>query len=386
MTPKKIIIWGSTGSIGRQTLDVIRQNHESFKVLLLTAHQNVDLLWEQAREFCPDCVVITGDVAKDQWSEKFASINVDLLWGKSGLLKAAGSGHDALVVNALVGSVGLEATYRAVDAGSAMAIANKEVLVMAGNLIMTKARQRGVMIFPVDSEHSAIYQCLEGEKQTNVRKILLTASGGPFLYRESSDLDQVTVDEALAHPNWTMGKKVTIDSATMMNKGLEVIEARWLFGVEADKIQVVIHPQSLIHSMVEFKDGSIKAQMGIPDMRIPISYALSYPDRMVNQYEPVDFQKVQKMDFLPPDLIKFPALGLAYEALKKGGTAPAVLNSANEAAVALFLTGTIRFTQIPVLIRDALTAHIIVPDPDLEAVLQANAWAKEYIRNQFILK
>lgn len=384
MTPKKIIIWGSTGSIGRQTLDVIRQNHESFKILLLTAHQNVDLLWEQACEFHPDCVVITGDVDKDQWLEKFASIDVDLLWGKSGLLKAAGSGNDALVVNALVGSVGLEATYRAVDAGSAMAIANKEVLVMAGNLIMTKARQKGVMIFPVDSEHSAIYQCLEGEKQTNVRKILLTASGGPFLYRESSDLDQVTVDEALAHPNWAMGKKVTIDSATMMNKGLEVIEARWLFGMEADKIQVVVHPQSLIHSMVEFKDGSIKAQMGIPDMRIPISYALSYPDRMVNQYKPVDFQKVQKMDFFPPDMIKFPALGLAYEALKKGGTAPAVLNSADEAAVALFLTGKIRFTQIPVLIRDTLNAHDIVPDPDLKAVLQADAWAKEYIRNQFL--
>jgi 1-deoxy-D-xylulose-5-phosphate reductoisomerase len=379
---KKIHIWGSTGSIGTQTLDVIGQNPERFEVGMLTTHTHAELIWQQARTFHPNCVVITGDVERDPWTDRFFSMGIEVLWGKSGLLEAAGLGQGALVVNALVGSVGLEATLKALDAGSSMALANKEVLVMAGNLVMNRAREKGVTLYPIDSEHSAIFQCLRGEK-ADVRRILLTASGGPFLHRKPAELDHVTVDEALAHPNWSMGKKVTIDSATMMNKGLEVIEARWLFGVEADQIQVVIHPQSMIHSMVEFEDGSIKAQLGVPDMRIPISYALSYPRRVPNQYDPVDFQKPIQMDFLPPDLAQFPALGLAFETLENGGTAPAALNSADEEAVALFLDGKIRFSQIPEIIRDVLNAHTLVEDPVLEDILQADTWAKKYIRNRY---
>lgn len=375
-------MWGSTGSIGQQTLDVMSRHEDRFEINALTTHRNVTLVFQQARRFHPKCVVITGDVDREDWERKFKNIGVELLCEKEGLLKVASLGEVDLIVNALVGSVGLEATMRALEAGVSIALANKEVLVMAGELVMREAENRGLSIFPIDSEHSAIFQCLQGEDLRSVRRIILTASGGPFLYREKSELKQVTVDEALAHPNWSMGQKVTIDSATLMNKGLEVVEARWLFGIEPERVEVVVHPQSIVHSMVEFIDGSIKAQMGMPDMRIPISHALTYPERWTGDYGWMDFSKVIELEFLPPDTEKFPALQLAYTALEMGGTAPAVLNGADEVAVDLFLSGKIGFSHIPMVIEEALQRHEVVSRPGIEDIFRADCWARETVLNE----
>jgi 1-deoxy-D-xylulose-5-phosphate reductoisomerase len=378
-SPKRISIWGSTGSIGTQTLDVVRRFPGEFEIVALTAHSNVRLLLEQAGRFKPKTVVVTGPVHQDDWESPFRKLGIKTLRGKDGLMEAAGSGDVDMVVNALVGSVGLEATLAAIQGGASVALANKEVLVMAGELVMKTVREKGVSLIPIDSEHSAVFQCLQGERMEDVRRIILTASGGPFLHLDKSRFSEVTPEQALAHPNWSMGKKVTIDSATLMNKGLEVIEARWLFGVNPERVSVVIHPQSVIHSMVEFADGSIKAQMGVPDMRIPIAYALTWPAHREADYGRLDFKVRNQLTFLEPDRDKHPALDLAYAALRMGGTAPAVLNAADELAVELFLSKKIPFIRIPALIESALKRHQPALNPGLDDILSADREAREWI-------
>jgi 1-deoxy-D-xylulose-5-phosphate reductoisomerase len=377
---KKISIWGSTGSIGRQAVDVLLQHRDRFDVVTLTGHLNVQLLLDQAIRLSSRTAVVTG-VAGDpgQWQKTFKSRGIELLLGREGLLEAAGRGLEDLALNALVGSVGLEATFSAVRAGVSIALANKETLVMAGELLIREIRERGLSLIPVDSEHSAIMQCLEGEDPACVRRILLTASGGAFLDTPASELERVTPDQALAHPNWSMGRKVTVDSATLINKGLEVIEARWLFNLPPDQIQVVVHPQSIIHSMVEFKDGSIKAQIGVPDMRIPIAHALSYPVRLEHDFGRLDFNQFRNLSFQPPDFQKFPGLKLAYDALAKGGTATTVYNTADEIAVERFLAGEIAFTRIPLIVREAMNLHSSVADPTLEQILDADRWTRDTV-------
>lgn len=384
MRSKKVSIWGATGSVGRQTLDVISRYRDCFDVIGLTAHQNVRLIFEQAKQFCPQYVVITGEVDYEKWAPRFKKLGIEFLVRKDALMEIAGRSEDELVVNALVGSVGLEATLRAIQTGKSIALANKEVLVMAGEIVTQEAVRNGVKLLPIDSEHSALFQCLQGEDHENVRRILLTASGGPFLNRDKSEMDRVTVEEALNHPNWSMGKKVTIDSATLMNKGLEIIEARWLFGMDISEIEVVIHPQSVVHSMVEFIDGSIKAQLGMPDMRIPISYALTYPERWAGDFGWMDFSQMHQLTFLPPDIQKYPALGLAYQVLETGGTAPAVLNAADEMAVDLFLSGRIRFDQITDIVDRVLQDHKVVVQPGLSEILNADQWAREVIFKKIV--
>lgn len=383
---KRISIWGSTGSIGTQALDVVSRFPDRFQIIVLTTHTRTDLLLKQAERHRPKTAVITGSVRKNGLEKAFRRCGTTLLWGREGLLEASGSGGEDQIVNALVGSVGLEATMRAVRAGISIALANKEVLVMAGELVMNAVRESGLPLIPVDSEHSAVFQCLQGERKSDIRRIILTASGGPFLNLDASRFHTITPEQALAHPNWSMGKKVTIDSATMMNKGLEVIEARWLFSMDPGSISVLIHPQSVIHSMVEFVDGSIKSQMGIPDMRIPISYALTYPERWSEDYGRLDFSIRNQLTFLEPDAKKYPTLQLAYEALHMGGTAPAVLNAADEVAVEFFLSKKIAFTQIPCLIERTLQKHVPVLKPSLEDVLFADRWAREMLYHDVNIK
>lgn len=355
-----------------------------FEITCLTVYGNVDLVFRQAERFHPECIVVADETLKDGWEDRLKPLGSEILWGREGLLEASGRGNEDLVVNALVGAVGLEATMRAVESGSSIALANKEVLVMAGELVTAEMDKRSLSLVPIDSEHSAIFQCLQGEDAGRVRRIILTASGGPFLNKTREELEQVTVEEALDHPNWSMGRKVTIDSASLMNKGLEVIEARWLFGLEPDFVDVVIHPQSIIHSMVEFVDGSIKAQLGVPDMRIPIAYALTWPDRWPGDYGTMDFLSARELTFLPPDRERFPALGLAYEALKIGGTAPCVLNGADELAVEAFLSGQIKFSGIPYTIEEALNRHSVVSSPDLEDILEADRWVRKVVREEIL--
>jgi 1-deoxy-D-xylulose-5-phosphate reductoisomerase len=383
---KRISIWGSSGSIGKQAIDVVLRHPGRFEVIALTVHRNASLLLEQAKRIRPKTVVITGPPEnRGSIGKSFQTLGIEALWGMEGLLETARRGQEDLVLNALVGSAGLEATFSAVRAGVSIALANKEALVMAGELLTREIRGRGLSLIPVDSEHSAIFQCLEGENPASVRRILLTASGGPFLNTQGKELEKVTVEQALAHPIWSMGKKVTIDSATMINKGLEVIEARWLFGVAPDQIQVVVHPQSIVHSMVEFRDGSVKAQLAVPDMRIPISHALSYPDRLEHDFGRLDFEKIQDLTFQPPDLERFEGLKLSHEALKAGGTATAVYNAADEAAVHLFLSGEIRFVQIARIVREALERHTVRLNPSLDEIIEADRWTREII-TQDILK
>ena len=383
---KKISIWGSTGSIGRQALDVIGRHRDEFEIIVLTTNRNVDVLIEQCISFHPKTVVIAGQKPSAECTGRFRSLQIEILWGKDGLLESAARGEEDVVLNALVGSVGLEATLNAIHSEVSMALANKEVLVMAGEIIMREIRERGLDLIPVDSEHSAIYQCLQGEPRNRIRRILLTASGGPFLNTPKSAFDGVTVEQALRHPNWSMGKKVSIDSATLINKGLEVMEARWLFGVTPEKIQVVIHPQSVIHSMVEFTDGSIKAQMGAADMRIPIAYALSCPDRWADDFGRMDFEKIRTLTFMEPDMDKYKGLKLAYEAIRSGGTAPAVFNAADEVAVQLFLSGVLRFSQIPTVLEETLNLHKIHSHPTIEQILEADRWARETISKDVLSK
>jgi 1-deoxy-D-xylulose-5-phosphate reductoisomerase len=373
---KNISILGSTGSIGINAVEVIRRNLSKFKVVGLSAGLNVELLAEQIRIFKPKLVSVLNKESADKLNKSLNGLKPDILWGVSGYEAVASLDDAQMVLSAMVGASGLIPTIRAIDSRKDIALANKETLVMAGNIVMKKAESMGVKILPVDSEHSAIFQCLAGHNRRELRRIILTASGGPFRNASIERLKNVTAREALKHPNWKMGKKITIDSATMMNKGLEVIEARWLFAAEIEQIHVQIHPQSIVHSMVEYVDGSVIAQLGIPDMKGPIAYALSYPERLYSEEAHLDLLKTKRLDFLQPNLIRFPCLKLAYEAGRKDGILPAVLNAANELAVEAFLRKKIGFMDIPRVIDDALSSCPYADAFSIEAILEADSWAR----------
>lgn len=351
---KRVAILGSTGSIGSQALDVIRRQPDYFSVEILSAQSNADLLIKQAAEFSPNAVVIGEEALYDKVASALQPLDIKVYTGEESLVQIVEMETVDIVLVAMVGYAGLRPTLSAIAAGKQIAIANKETLVVAGELVTRLAREKGVNLYPVDSEHSAIFQCLAGEFHNAVEKLWLTASGGPFRGMSGEQLRRVTKTEALCHPNWTMGCKITIDSATMMNKGLEVIEARWLFGIAADHIDVVVHPQSVIHSLVQFCDGSIKAQMGLPDMRLPIQYALAYPHRLCTTFPRFDFMQYPELTFEQPDRGNFRCLQLAYDALETGGNMPCVLNAANEVAVHAFLHDKIGFTDIPRIIEDCM--------------------------------
>ncbi|MBX7152270.1 1-deoxy-D-xylulose-5-phosphate reductoisomerase [bacterium] len=375
---KKLGLFGSTGSIGENVLNVVRHNPEAFEIVCLTANHNVQRLAEQALEFRPQSVCICSEEHTGYLKDKLAGTSIRITNGHTGLVDLARNESFDMMVGAIVGSAGLLPTIEAIKTGKNIALANKETLVVAGEVVNHLLEKHKVDLIPIDSEHSALFQCLVGESNDSVKRLILTASGGPFLHTPLEEFETLTVESALKHPNWNMGAKITVDSATMMNKGLEVIEAHWLFQMPAEKIDVIIHPQSIIHSMVEFVDGSIKSQMGLPDMKLPIQYALTYPGRIQNGYECVDFTKYNRLDFFQPDTQKFPCLRLAYEALKTMGTMPAVLNAANEVAVSKFLKREIGFNDIPRSIEKAMTAHTIHPDPSLDDVVEADRWAREF--------
>ncbi|MCD7752401.1 MAG: 1-deoxy-D-xylulose-5-phosphate reductoisomerase [Lachnospiraceae bacterium] len=379
---KKISILGSTGSIGTQTLDIVRANPE-LSVEVLAAGRNVGLMEKQAREFSPKLAVMWDEAAYQELKLKLSDTDIQVLWGMEGLLEAATYPSVETVVAAIVGMIGIRPTIAAMKAGKDIALANKETLVTAGHIIMPLARETGVSILPVDSEHSAIFQSLQGNQHNSIHKILLTASGGPFRGKSMQELKSVQVEDALKHPNWTMGRKITIDSATLVNKGLEVMEAKWLFNVNYDQIQVVVHPQSVIHSMVEYEDGAIMAQLGTPDMRLPIQYALFYPDRKPLAGERLDFYSLKQMTFEKPDTNTFRALKLAVSAGRTGGTMPTVFNAANERAVALFLERKISFLQITDIIEDCMLHHSPVPDPDLDEILEVEQETYAHIREKY---
>ncbi|HPG57031.1 MAG TPA: 1-deoxy-D-xylulose-5-phosphate reductoisomerase [Candidatus Wallbacteria bacterium] len=380
---KNIVIIGSTGSIGVSTLEVISNNPGEYNVLGLSCNSNTDLLLKQIKRFNPRFVSVYSPGAKDELEHKLKKTksSVRVYEGEEGNIAAASDkGADAVVVS-VVGGIGLLPTLAAIEKKKKVCLANKETLVCAGDIVMGEAARKKVRIIPIDSEHSAIFQLLEGVKRAEVKRVIITASGGPFRGFSAAALEKVTPEQALKHPNWSMGAKITVDSATLMNKGLEVIEAMKLFGLELDKISVVVHPQSIIHSMIEMNDGSILAQMGYPDMRIPISYALSYPERLAVDYiKPFDFVKAGRLSFEEPDVKKFPCLALAYDAARRGGTMPAVLNAANESAVRDFLAGRIKFTDIPKFIKKAMDNHLkeFVAAPSLEDILAADARARAF--------
>lgn len=376
---KNLSILGCTGSIGVSTLEVVRQFPDRFRVVALAAGRNITLLCEQIRTFHPRMVaVLNRDLARDL-NQAIASYDLkpQILFGPEGYERVATHPESEMLVSAMVGAAGLLPTLAAIKAGKDLALANKETLVVAGELVMSLAAQTGIRILPVDSEHSAVFQALQGNHKSAVKRILLTASGGPFLHKSLDELASVTPEAALRHPNWSMGRKITIDSATLMNKGLEVIEARWLFEVPVERIAVHVHPESIVHSMVEYIDGSVIAQMGIPDMKIPIAYALAYPERLPVQSPPLDLFRLQNLSFYPPDEERFPCLRLAYEACKMGSTMPAVLNAANEVAVENFLEGAIAFLAIPRVIEQVMKNHERADKLSLETILEADAWARK---------
>jgi len=375
---KHISILGSTGSIGTQTLEIARQFPNEFKVVGLTANKNSDLLLNQIKEFRPKAVAIM-DKSKVDDLLNFSSCQV--YSGIEGLNKIAMLQEADTVVNALVGSIGIEPTYNAIKNKKNIALANKETLVAAGSVIMEEVKKNNVALMPIDSEHSAIFQCLNGESINEVSGITLTCSGGPFKNHTREQLHSANADDALKHPIWSMGNKITIDSATLMNKGFEVIEAHWLYGIDYDKIKVIIHPQSIVHSLVEFADKSVIAQLGLPDMKIPIQYALSYPKRFQNLSKSLDLTKIKTLDFREPDFEKFSCLKYAYEAGIKGGTLPAVMNAANEAAVYAFLGNQIRFLDIPRLIRKMMDGHSLIKNPALKDILETDRKVKETTKN-----
>ena len=378
MLERKIGILGSTGSIGTQTLEIVRSNPD-FKVIALAAGSNVDLMEKQAREFQPElCVMWTEEAAKEL-RLRLSDTSVTVLAGMDGLLTLAVMPEIQILVTAIVGMIGLRPTIAAIKAGKIIALANKETLVTAGHIIMPLAAKMEVPILPVDSEHSAIFQSMCGQSRKKVSKILLTASGGPFRGKKRQELLDITVEDALKHPNWSMGRKITIDSATLVNKGLEVIEAKWLFEVEPENIQVVVHPQSVIHSMVEYVDGAVIAQLGVPDMKLPIQYALTYPDRRPMEGKKLDFYELSSMTFEKPDTDTFRGLSMAYDAIAAGGSMPTVFNAANEKAVSLFLNREIKFLEIYDLIQGAMNNHKVKENPTVEEILEAEAEAYEYI-------
>lgn len=363
---KHIAILGSTGSIGRQALEVIDQHPDVFQVEVLTAQNNTPLLISQARKFKPNAVVIANQEHYQELKSGLSGEDIKVYTGDNALASVVQMDTVDLVLTGLVGYSGLLPTIRAIEAGKPIALANKETLVVAGELITKLAREKGVNIYPVDSEHSAIFQCLVGEFHNKIEKVILTASGGPFRGMKRNQLVNVTKAEALRHPNWNMGDKVTIDSATLMNKGLEVIEARWLFGLRADQVEVVVHPQSIIHSLVQFEDGSIKAQLGLPDMRLPIQFALTYPDRLKSPFPRFDFKNYPALNFEKPDTETFRNLALAFEALNKGGNMPCVLNAANEVAVAEFLKDKVGFLEMSAVVEQCLNKMAYIKNPSFE--------------------
>ncbi len=379
---KKIAILGSTGSIGTQTLEIVRKE-DDLQVAALAAGMNVDLMEKQVREFKPALAAMwTQDAAQDL-RERLSDLPVRVVYGMDGLLEVAVCEAADVLVTAIVGMIGIRPTIAAIEHRKTIALANKETLVTAGHIIMPLAAKMGVSVLPVDSEHSAIFQSMHGENRNRVSKILLTASGGPFRGKTRQELAAMTVEDALKHPNWSMGKKVTIDSASLVNKGLEVMEAKWLFDVELDQIQVVVHPQSILHSAVEYVDGGIMAQLGVPDMKLPIQYALFYPDRRPMDSGRVDFFKLGQLTFEKPDTETFRGLALAYRAAEAGGTLPTVFNAANEKAVALFLQKKITFLQIPELIESSMEQHKVIADPTVEQILETEASTYEYIKEKF---
>ena len=376
---KKIAILGSTGSIGTQTLDIVRNYSEELEVVALAAGSNVALLEKQIREFSPKVVAMWSEEAAADLRTRISDLQVEVLSGMDGLLAIAVLEEVQVLVTAIVGMIGIRPTIEAIKAGKDIALANKETLVCAGHIIMPLAKEHNVAILPVDSEHSAIFQSLNGEPKNRISKILLTASGGPFRGKTTEELKHMQVEDALKHPNWSMGRKITIDSSTLVNKGLEVMEAKWLFGVEPEQIQVVVHPQSIIHSMVEYVDGAVIAQLGIPDMKLPIQYALFYPDRRVMNEKKLDFFELQSMTFEKPDTETFYGLKLAYEALKTGGNVPTIYNAANEKAVALFLEKKISYLQIPEMIERSMRNITRVENPDVKQILDTEAAVYEYM-------
>ena len=377
---KKIAILGSTGSIGTQTLEVVRAQGD-LQVTAMAAGRNIDLFEQQIREFLPKNVAVWEEKDAQDLRTRVADLGVKVHSGMDGLIEIAADPDSEILVTAVVGMLGLRPTIAAIQSGKNIALANKETLVTAGHLIMPMAKEYDIQILPVDSEHSAIFQSLNGERANKIEKILLTASGGPFRGRKKEELEQVTLEDALKHPNWAMGKKITVDSATLVNKGLEVMEAKWLFGVELNQIQVVVQPQSIIHSMVQYEDGSIIAQLGTPDMRLPIQYALYYPKRRPLDDKRLDFAKLGSITFEEPDTDTFRGLPLAYEAMTKGGNMPTVFNAANEAAVALFLQKKISYLQITQIIEECMNHSIFVAAPNVEQILETEVQVRESIES-----
>lgn len=382
MKMKNIAVLGSTGSIGTQTLDVAR-NNEDIRIVALSAGSNIELLEKQAREFSPEVVSVAEKKDAEKLRKKLEGTGVKVLWGMDGLIEAAQHPSADTVVTAVVGMMGLRPTVAAINAGKDIALANKETLVTAGHIIMPLAKEKNVRILPVDSEHSAILQCLTGEDQREVSRIIITASGGPFRGRTREQMKDVRLEDALKHPNWSMGRKITIDSATMVNKGLEVIEAKWLFGLDAEDIKVIVQPQSVIHSMVEFVDGGIMAQLGTPDMRLPIQYAIYYPHRRPLPGERLDFGALKQITFEEPDFENFRGLALAFEALKTGGSMTTVYNAANELAVRRFLNREIGFLDITAMIEDSMKAHEVIENPDIEQILRTERETYEYLNSRW---
>ncbi len=379
---RNIGILGSTGSIGTQTLDVIDTIPNQYNVKYLTANFNVKLLAQQAIKYLPETVCIVQENLRNELKTYLKNTDIEVLAGRRALLEIAGKSNLDLVINGLVGASGMEPTIEVIKAGVDVALSNKESMVMAGGIINNLLKINKCNLFPVDSEHSAIWQCLQGENSIEIKRIILTGSGGPFRMRNKKDFDTISLHDALKHPNWEMGKKITIDSATMMNKGLEVIEAYWLFELDINQIDIIVHPESIVHSMVEFIDGSVKAQLGIPDMKIPIQYSLTYPNHVLNNVESLNLTKIKRLNFEEPDFEKFPCIRLAYEALKEGESSPIVLNIANDRAVDAFLKEKITFKQIPQLIENTISNHEWIKISDLNTISYLTEWTNNFINQQ----
>ena len=379
---RRITVLGSTGSIGTQTLEVV-ENHPDMEITALAAGSNIRLLEKQIRRFRPKVAAVWSEERAEELKARVADLDVRVEAGMDGLIAVATEASAQVVVTAVVGMIGIRPTIAAIQAGKDIALANKETLVTAGHLIIPMVRERGVRLLPVDSEHSAIFQCLNGEHGNRIHKILLTASGGPFRGKTREEMKNIQVEDALKHPNWSMGQKITIDSSTMVNKGLEVMEARWLFGVEMDQVQVVVQPQSIIHSMVEFEDGAVMAQLGTPDMKLPIQYALCWPERRPMGGERLDFWKLAEIRFEKPDFDNFPGLSLAYEAGRTGGSLPTVFNAANERAVSMFLNRKIGYLTITDIIESAMRRHTVIPNPSVEQILEAEQDTYDYIESRW---